>query len=210
MISRIVLTLLLCGLAPAALAAELPYRYLDLAYAQDDYDYIDARGERYTLSGAYALGPVVLLGSYMQAQTRPFTAQASRGTVDSSQLTIGLGLRLPLSPHISLFPSLQFQQSRADYRGGFARVDDSKDDGYQAEARLRGALAPQLESFAGYRRNRIYERDDDSLFLGAIYYPIPRLGLRLQYSRTDLGRDYATARSDKFSAVEAALQLNLR
>ncbi len=209
--TRAFTTLLLLSLPACAAGATLPNSYLAYEYGQDDYDYIDAEGSSHALLGSWELTRgVLLLGSYAEAKTRDFDFDRIRGAIEGRALALGLGASVPLTGSLSLLPSLLYIHDRTEYRGGFSGNPDTRDDGYLLELKLRQQVWEQLELMGGYRRGHLYDRDDNSLFIGGIAYPAPRLGIGARYLRTDLGANYPGTRSDRYSALSVFLQLNLR
>ncbi len=209
-VSRVLSSLLFCAQATLA-SASLPNSFLAYEYSRDDYDYLNAQGSSHRLLGSWELSrQMFLLASYGWSETEDFAFDRISGSIGTRDLGIGLGVNLPIGGGLNLLPSLHYLNSRADYRGGFSGNPDIEDDGYLLEFKFRQELREDVELLGGYRRSHLYDRDDNSLFIGGIVYPVPRLGMGARYLHTDLGANYPGARSDRYSSLALILQFNLQ
>ncbi len=151
--------LLLVAAPLAALADDMSYSYVDLAYVETD---VDGLGE--SLDGFGARGSVGFAENFFAFGE--FVTQSVQG-VDLDTIAVGLGGHYGLAENLDLVGKLGWFQ--VDISGGGASFDD---DGYLADLGLRGRVADSVELEGGARYTDLggANGDDTVFYVGGRYH----------------------------------------
>lgn len=148
---RTLLTLtLLAALPLAASAAEgVSYSYVEGGYTRVDASHTGSNNDAdgWALNGSGAINPNFhVFGGYSKVKI-------SNTPVDVDQWRLGLGYNRPITPKVDFVGKVAYEKFDAG-----AGVNDN---GYSAEAGVRGVLAPKLEGYAmaGYEDYKNFSGD---------------------------------------------------
>jgi hypothetical protein len=157
---RIVLGSLMLACAPlAALADDMSYSYVDLAYVETDID-----GVGQSADGIAARGSVGFAEHYFAFGE--FVSESVQN-VDLDTITVGLGGHYGLAENLDLVGKLGWFS--VDLSGGGANFDD---DGYLLDLGLRGRVADSVELEGGVRYTDLggANGDDTAFYFGGRYH----------------------------------------
>lgn len=169
--------------AGGASAAELSYEYADLRYISADAD-PDVSVSAFNLAGSILVEPTVFLsGSYAIADTDDFRVQGVEGSVKSSSLSLGGGLRKVFEPGLDGTLGLSVVRAESEGEGGFA--GSTSDTGYALEAGLRGWFTAKAEWGAALNYLSIFDDGSTSLNAQWLYHATPRFALALGAGASD-------------------------
>lgn len=156
-------TAALAALAPMlAGASDLSYDYVQIEYAatRPDDGSLDSDGFAAGFSHLFN-DRVFVVAGYDQQETEEPPAPAS-GSLKASALTLGLGLRGPISGMADLFGVASVIRTDVSGTGSFAGIDES-DTGFGAEVGVRALVAEPVETLVSV--NYQDQFDDDTTFL---------------------------------------------
>lgn len=129
--------------APESVAVPVPfsYSYVELSYADVDFDDISIGSQRYRFAGSFLVIPnAFVTGGYTFERSDSFGFGGANDSLDVTTLNLGVGYRFGLSD------TVDFKAEVAALRQEF-QFDDLKDDdtGFQLGLGLRAVAGPRLE-----------------------------------------------------------------
>ena len=165
--------LMLAAAPLAALAEDMSYSYVDLAYVDTDIDGVGPSLDGFALRGSigfaqnwFAFGE--------------FAAQSVSG-VDLDTYTVGLGGHYGLADNIDLFGRLGW--TNVEISSGPVDIDD---DGYLVDAGLRGRVGDAVELEGGVRYTDFSDGGDATgLFIGGRFHFNKTWALGAEYQDGD-------------------------
>ena len=158
--AKIMLGSLMLALAPlAALAEDMSYSYIDLAYVETDID-----GVSQSLDGFAARGSAGFAENFFAFGE--YSTQSVSGA-DLDQISVGIGGHYGLSETFDLVGKLGWYQ--AEVSGGGVSIDD---DGYLIDAGVRARVADSVELDAGARYTDLGGSggDNTTFYVGGRYH----------------------------------------
>lgn len=158
---------LAAGLAAApARAAEFSYTYAEGGYQSVDLDSPSVDGDGLFLGGSVQISQTLFLSADLDY------TEFNRG-VDTRNLDLGLGVRLPAAPDIDVVLRGGYADAHVDTRFG-----DFDDDGYFVSGGARWQLNEQVELNGALRYVDLDDSGDDvGLVLGVVVAVRPRVAL---------------------------------
>ena len=171
---KVMLGGLLLAAAPlAALAEDMSYSYVDLAYVDTDID-----GVGPSLDGFGLRGSIGFAQNWFAFGE--FAAQSVSG-VDLDTYTVGLGGHYGLVENLDLVGRLGW--TKVEISSGPIDVDD---DGYLVDAGLRGRVGDAVELEGGVRYTDFGDRGDSTgLFVGGRFHFNETWALGAEYQDGD-------------------------
>ena len=171
---KVMLGGLLLAAAPlAALAEDMSYSYVDLAYVDTDVDGVGPSLDGFGLRGSVGFAPNWFAFG-------EFAAQSVSG-VDLDTYTVGLGGLYGLAENIDLFDRLGW--TKVEISSGPIDVDD---DGYLVDGGLRGRIGDAVELEGGARYTDFSDGGDATgLFVGGRFHFNKTWALGAEYQDGD-------------------------
>jgi hypothetical protein len=171
---KVVLGGILLAAAPlAALAEDMSYSFVDLAYVETEIDDVGPTLDGYALRGSVGFATSwFAFGEY---------ADQSVSGVDVTSITVGAGGHYGLAENLDLVGRLGWTQVEID-TGPF----DLDDDGYLVDLGLRGRVGDAVELEGGARYTDFSDGGDaTSLFLGGRFHFNETWALGAEYQDGD-------------------------
>lgn len=163
--------------AGSASAAELSYQYADLRYISAEAD-PDVSVDGFSLAGSMLVRPdVFVTGSYGSSSSDTFRVQAVTGSVKSSSLSAGVGMRRALRPLVEGTATFSLVYAKSEGEGGF--TGSTSDTGFALEAGLRGWFTARTEWGAAVNHLSIFDDGSTSLNAQWLYHATPRVALAI-------------------------------
>lgn len=157
-------------------ANDLSYDYLQLSYMATDADGIDVDGA--ALSGSVKLNDNVFVTAGF-GHDRSDRVRGVRAELDSYNL--GLGYRYGLSQQTDLVAGASWIRGKVKLNSSWGSASET-DNGFSLGAGIRHLLTPQFELNAGVNYSDIFDDDDTTLNLGAIFHATAALSVGVGYS----------------------------
>ena len=186
-LAKVMLGSLMLAVAPlAALAEDMSYSYVDLGYAETDFDAIGPSADGFGLRGSIGFAENWLAFA-------EYSAQSVQG-VDIDQIAVGLGGHYNLADNLDLVGRLGYFQIELDAGGGLT----ADDDGYLFDLGLRGQVGDAVELEGGVRYTDLSDGGDDTAFVA---------GGRFHFNETwAVGAEYQSG--DDISTILAYVRAN--
>ena len=178
---KVVLGSVMLALAPlTALADDMSYSYVDLAYVDTDFDDVNQSADGFGLRGSIGFaGNWFAFAEY---------ATQSVQDVDIDNLAVGFGGHYEFSETLALVGRLGYIQIDISVPGPL----DADDDGYLANLGLRGRIGDSVELEGGFRYTDFSDGGDDTAFV---------VGGRFHFNKTwAVGAEYQSG-SDSSSIL---------
>jgi len=168
----------LAALPLSSLAQGLSYNYLEGGYTKatledgnaDDYDY---DGFSLAASGKFT-DNLFVFGDYrfLESDTRAGTK------ADYNSGRVGLGLIIPVNErlHLNAGGGASFGKFKYKGVGAAATPDDNDDTGYFVQGIARAQVLPALEINGGYRFEKIFDNNESTGLIGAVFNITPAFG----------------------------------
>lgn len=171
---KIATSSLMLALAPlTALADDMSYSYVDLAYVETDIDNAP------TADGFGLRGSIGFAENWLAFAE--YSAQSVQG-VDIDTIAVGLGGHYGLAENLDLVGRLGYFEVDLNAGGGL----DASDDGYLFDLGLRGRLGDAVELEGGARYTDLSDGGDDtSLFIGGRFHFNKTWALGAEYQSGD-------------------------
>ncbi len=148
---KVVLGSLMLALAPlAALADDMSYSYVDLAYVETDFDGIGPSADGFGLRGSMGFAENWFVFAEYASQ--------SVANIDVDNIAVGFGGHYGLAENIDLVGRLGYTQIDLSAPGGL----DADDDGYLADLGVRGRIGDSVELEGGLRYMDFSDGGDDT------------------------------------------------
>jgi TonB dependent receptor len=178
---KVVLGSVMLALAPlAALADDMSYSSLDLAYVDTDIDDVNQSADGFALRGS--IGFAENWFAFAEYATQ------SVQDVDIDNIAVGFGGHYGLTDTLDLVGRLGYIQIDLSVPGPL----DADDDGYLADLGLRGRIGDSVELEGGLRYTDFSDGGDDTAFV---------VGGRFHFNKTwAVGAEYQSA-SDSSSIL---------
>jgi hypothetical protein len=156
---KVMLGSLLLAAAPlAALAEDMSYSYVDLAYVENDIDNAP------TADGFGLRGSIGFAENWLAFAE--YSATSVQG-VDLDTIAVGFGGHYGLAENLDLVGRLGYFEVEVDAGGGL----NASDDGYLFDLGLRGRVGDAVELEGGARYTDLSDGGDDtSLVLGGRFH----------------------------------------
>jgi hypothetical protein len=170
-IAKVMLSGLLLAAAPlAALAENMSYSYVDLAYVDTDVDGVGPSADGFGLRGSVGFAENWLaFAEYSSLSVQD---------VDLDTIVVGFGGHYSVADNLDLVGRLGWTQIDASVPG----LGDFDDDGYLIDAGLRGRVGDMVELEGGLRYTDLSDGGDDTAFV---------VGGRFHFNQTwALGAEY--------------------
>src|SRR5690554_5627022 len=164
------------GYAGSTLANDLSYDYLQIGYITSDADGIDVDGA--ALGGSAKLNDNVFVTA---GYSRERSDRVAGVRAEGDTYNLGLGYRYGLNQQTDLVVGASWVRGEIKLNSSFGSASAS-DNGYLLNAGLRHLLTPQLELGAVVGYSDIFDDDDTSLGLSALYHATQSLSIGLGYS----------------------------
>jgi hypothetical protein len=165
---------LMLALAPlAALADDMSYSYVDLAYVETDI----SNGP--TADGFGVRGSIGFAENWLAFAE--YTAQSVQG-IDLDTIAVGFGGHYGLAENLDLVGRLGYFEVDANAGGGL----NASDDGFLFDLGLRGRVGDAVELEGGARYTDLSDGGDDtSLFVGGRFHFNKTWALGAEYQSGD-------------------------
>ena len=165
--------LMLAAAPLAALAEDMSYSYVDLAYVDTEVDGVGPSLDGFALRGSISFAENWFAFG-------EFAAQSVSG-VDLDTYTVGLGGRYGIADNLDLFGRLGW--TKVEVSSGPIDVDD---DGYLVDAGLRGRVGDAVELEGGVRYTDFSDGGDSTgLFVGGRFHFNETWALGAEYQDGD-------------------------
>lgn len=149
--------LLLAATPLAAIADDMSYSTVDLSYIETDIDDVDSKADGFAVRGSAGFAEHYFVFAEYVPQ--------SVADIDIDSIAVGFGGHYGLADNLDLVGKLGWFQ--VDLSGPGI---DGDDDGYLAEAGLRGRVAGSVELEGGMRYLDLSDGGDDTSFYAAGRY----------------------------------------
>jgi hypothetical protein len=173
-LGKIVLGSLMLAATPlAAMADDMSYSYVDLAYVETDIDNAP------TADGFALRGSVGFAENWLAFAE--YSDQSVQG-IDITQYAVGLGGHYGLTDNLDLVGRLGYVKAEIDAGGGL----NADDDGYLLDLGLRGRVGDAVELEGGARYTDFSDGGDDTaLFVGGRFHFNKTWAVGAEYQRGD-------------------------
>jgi opacity protein-like surface antigen len=176
--------------ANAALAEgldELPYTGVRASYVTADIDDFEEDAAGVGLGVSFDVGQGVFVqAGYATAKTRDFDILGFRGSIEVSELGLGLGYHHALGPKVDLVPLISVVRAETEVHGDFAALVEGDDDtGWSAGLGVRALVTPSVELSGGLSYVDIYDDGSTSFSVEAFFHPASWLGVGAGYDVAD-------------------------
>lgn len=173
--AKIVLGSLVLAAAPlAAMAEDMSYSYVDLAYVDTDFDAVGESADGFGLRGSIGFGQ----NWFAFAEY----ASTSVQSVDIDNVAVGVGGHYGLNDGLDLVGRLGYIQVDLSAPGGF----DADDDGFLADLGLRGRVGDAVELEGAVRYTDFSDGGDDTaLVVGGRFHFNQTWAVGAEYSSGD-------------------------
>jgi hypothetical protein len=157
--AKVMLGSLMLAAAPlAAMAEDMSYNYVDLAYVDQDIDGVGPSADGFGLRGSIGFAENWLAFA-------EYTSTSVQG-VDIEQIAVGFGGHYGLTDQLDLVGRVGYFEINLD--AGPLNADD---DGYLLDLGLRGQVTEGVEVEGGVRYTDLSEGGDDTaLFVGGRFH----------------------------------------
>jgi hypothetical protein len=166
-------SLMLAATPLAAMADDMSYSYVDLAYVETDIDNAP------TADGFGLRGSVGFAENWLAFAE--YSDQSVQG-IDITQYAVGLGGHYGVADNLDLVGRLGYFKVELDAGGGL----NADDDGYLIDFGLRGRVGDAVELEGGARYTDLTDGGDDtSLFVGGRFHFNQTWALGAEYQSGD-------------------------
>ena len=158
--AKVVLGSLMLAVAPlAAMAEDMSYSYVDLAYVDQDLDGVSSSADGFGLRGSVGFAENWLAFA-------EYTSTSVQG-VDIELTAVGLGGHYGITDQLDLVGRVGYFEISLDAGGGL----NADDDGYLLDLGLRGQVTEGVELEGGARYTDLSDGGDDTaLFIGGRFH----------------------------------------
>jgi len=171
----------------SAMAQSLSYDYLEGGYTKatledGDADDFDFDGFSVAGSGQFT-DNLFVFGDYRFLESDT----VGGASADYNSGRVGLGLILPFSDklHLNAGGGAAFGKFKYQGTGAAATPDDNDDTGYFVQGIARAQVLPSLEINGGYRFEKIFDRNESTGLIGAVFNFTPAFGVLGNYEFGD-------------------------
>ena len=178
---KVVLGSVMLALAPlAALADDMSYSYVDLAYVETDIDGLGPSADGFGVRGSIGFAENWFVFAEYSSQ--------SVADVDIDDIAVGIGGHYGLTESLDLVGRLGWMQVDLSAPGGL----EADDDGYLADLGFRGRIGDSVELEGGLRYTDFSDGGDDTSVV---------VGGRFHFNKTwAIGAEYQSG-SDRSSIL---------
>ena len=173
-------TLLAAGLfalGGAAHATDLKYDYLQVGYAEVDFDDVDEDLTCISIGGSFLVAEqVYLFGSYTDGETDRFAG----GRLETTGYTLGAGYRYGVGPQTDFNFAAAFEYADVEGTGGLSFLGSDSENGYSLTVGVRHLVAREFELGADVTYVDIAD-DDTILTVGGLWHINDQVALGLGY-----------------------------
>ena len=158
--ARVMLGSLMLAVAPlAAMAEDMSYSYVDLAYVDQDFEGLGPSADGFGLGGSIGFAENWLAFA-------EYSSTSVQG-VDIELTAVGLGGHYGLSEQLDLVGRVGYFEVSVDAGGGL----NADDDGYLLDLGLRGQVTEGVELEGGARYTDLSDGGNDTaLFVGGRFH----------------------------------------
>ena len=157
--AKVMLGCLMLAAAPlAAMAEDMSYNYVDLAYVDQDFEGVGPSADGFGLRGSIGFAENWLAFA-------EYSSTSAQG-VDFEQIAVGFGGHYGLTEQLDLVGRLGYVEFNVD-----SPLGNFDDDGYLFDLGLRGQVTEGVELEGGARYTDLSELGDDTaLFIGGRFH----------------------------------------
>lgn len=171
----------LFGLVGMAQATDLNYDYVEVGYAEVDFDDFDEDLTGFYIRGSFLLAEqIYLFGGYADGETDSFNAFDGRGRLESTGYTLGVGYRYGVGNQTDFTFGAAFERAEIEGKGGLSFLGSDSENGYSLSVGLRHLVTPQVELGANVAYVDIGD-DDTILTLGGLFHITELVAVGLAY-----------------------------
>jgi hypothetical protein len=169
------------GLVGMTHATGLNYDYIEVGYAEVDFDDFDQDLKGVFVRGSFLIADqVYLFGGYADGETDRFGGPGGGGRIASTGYTLGLGYRYGIGPGTDFNFGAAFERSKVEGKGGLSFLGSDSENGYSLSVGLRHLVTPQFE--LGTDVSYVDIGDDDTILtIGGLFHITELVAVGLAY-----------------------------
>ena len=177
----------LVALPLSALAQGLSYNYIEGGYTKatlEDGDSNDFDFDGFSVAGSGKVSEnLFLFGDYRFLESD--TVAGTRADLNSGR--VGLGFIVPFNEQLHLNAGGGASFGKFEYKGAGAGAtpDDNDDTGYFLQAIARAKVLPALEINGGYRFEKLFDENESTGLIGAVFNFTPAVAVLGNYEFGD-------------------------